>query len=224
MKRRQFIAIPVAVALGASVFAAPSTAGGWAVIWVNHPVTSTTVGTPVEFTYQVLQHGVSKYPSKHSTLVATHAESGKSIDIPVTSPAEGAFSATVTFDQPGHWKLRATAEFLESTISNSFPTMVVTEKGAKADSKPAKQPEATVTVQLINASFTPNKLEIDAGTTVKFVNMDNTLHEIAFRELNIDDSGLIDYQAEFVVTFTEPGEYLYACGPHPGMTGTITVK
>jgi plastocyanin len=73
-------------------------------------------------------------------------------------------------------------------------------------------------------AFVPNRLEIATGTTVTFTNEDGMKHEVAFFEPSIDDSGILDPGDTFSVTFTDPGEYHLACGPHPGMSATIVVQ
>ncbi len=38
------------------------------------------------------------------------------------------------------------------------------------------------------------------------------------------DSGNIDQQKRFSVTFSDPGEFAYYCVPHPWMKGTVLVE
>lgn len=83
-------------------------------------------------------------------------------------------------------------------------------------------PGATVVIE--GSSFGPAMLEVAAGTTVSWVNNDAVKHEVAFDAIALDDSGLLDRGQTFSQTFSVPGIYAYACGPHAGMQGTVVVR
>ncbi len=88
---------------------------------------------------------------------------------------------------------------------------------------------ATVDINIVGASdgawqFDPATISIPAGTTVKWTNQTDISHTIQSENIDFDDSGLLDAGASFTETFDKPGTYFYACGPHPWMTGTITVE
>lgn len=221
MNRRQMLAGTAISMAGIAGLTHRVSAGGWATIELTKPVTSAVAGTPVDFEFQVFQHGVSPIEELDATVVATHADTGTKLEVSATESSPGVYLAEMTFDQPGRWKLRASASF--NGTSASFPTVMVTGKSTSStDGTPAA--DGPVVVEIINTSFVPSALDILAGTTVTFVNRDPIKHEVAFRETSVDDSGIMESNAEYEVTFAMPGEYLYACGPHPGMTGTITVK
>jgi plastocyanin len=222
MKSRRILLLLVIAVLSIGSVAAPVSAGGWATVELSKPVDSAVVGEAVDFEFVVLQHGVSKYEGDAPTLTAIHAESGEKIEASAVETVKGLYSATITFDQPGRWKLRAESGVFGT--SSSFPTLHVTDKGTvstpSAESKPAK----TTEVQLINFSFVPSLVEIGVAEAVTFTNVDAVKHEVAFYEDTIDDAGILDYEESFTVVFTEAGEYHVACGPHPGMSGMIRVK
>lgn len=221
MNRRQILAGTAISVAGIAGLTHRVIAGGWATIELTQPVTSAVASTPVDFEFQVLQHGKSPLEDLDATLVATHADTGTRLEVSAIESSPAIYLATVTFDQPGRWKVRASASF--NGTSSSFPTVMVTGKSTgAADGTPVA--DGPVLVEIINQSFVPSALDILAGTTVTFVNRDPIKHEVAFRETAVDDSGIMEPNAEFEVTFAIPGEYLYACGPHPGMTGTIIVK
>ncbi len=78
-------------------------------------------------------------------------------------------------------------------------------------------------------TFSPQSLNVAAGTMVKFVNNDNTLHTVTFTSApsgvslsSISDSSLAAGNS-FTITLTTPGTYQYHCTIHTWMTGTITV-
>jgi plastocyanin len=88
---------------------------------------------------------------------------------------------------------------------------------------------ATVDVNIVGAAdgawqFDPAAITIPAGTTVKWTNQTDIPHTIQSDNIDFDDSGLLAAGASFTETFDKPGTYSYACGPHPWMTGTITVE
>ena len=80
-------------------------------------------------------------------------------------------------------------------------------------------------VAIDNYSFSPGDLIVPAGTTVTWINHDETPHTVvgatgdpqAFRS-----SGL-DTDDKFSFTFTKPGIYSYLCTVHPYMTGIVLV-
>jgi len=225
MRTSRVFALCLALLLAFAAIAAPVSAGGWATIELSKPVESAIVSTPVTFEFQVLQHGMPEKAVEGDTptLTATHADSGETLDATVTESSKGHYVATLTFDQPGRWKLHAASQSFPS--SSAFPTLVVREAGAVTTASPtAAAAASTATMQIVGATFVPGRLEIAAGTTVTFTNEDSIKHEVAFYEPSIDDSGILEKAETFSVTFTEPGEYHLACGPHPGMSATIVVK
>jgi plastocyanin len=88
-------------------------------------------------------------------------------------------------------------------------------------------PTVTVTVQAIDNSFRPDRVEIAPGTEVVWVNRGRNDHDV----LSDFDFGVAaaDFRPgdEYRYVFTEPGEYPYYCTihgtPEIGMVGTIVV-
>src|SRR3954468_5747528 len=83
-------------------------------------------------------------------------------------------------------------------------------------------PTPTVIV-IKDFAFSPSALTIAPGTTVTWVNEDESPHTIAdngkaFR------SAALDTNDRFSYTFGQPGEFLYHCTMHPMMVGKIVVK
>ncbi len=88
-------------------------------------------------------------------------------------------------------------------------------------------PTQTVTVQAIDNTFRPDRIEIAPGTEVVWVNRGRNDHDL------MTDLGFGVTAAEFGPgdeyrhVFTEPGEYPYYCTihgtPDVGMTGTVVV-
>jgi len=82
---------------------------------------------------------------------------------------------------------------------------------------------AEVAVNIKNFDYSPMNLNIAAGTTVVWKNLDGEPHTIA----SIDGqfrSQALDQDDSFRFTFDHPGVYKYICSIHPKMKATITVK
>jgi plastocyanin len=76
-------------------------------------------------------------------------------------------------------------------------------------------------VEMREYCFTPTVLHVEPGTSVTFVNRDDTSHEVTgvggtwgtFEDLGLGDR--VSY------TFDMDGVYVYSCFLHPGMVGAI---
>jgi plastocyanin len=79
-------------------------------------------------------------------------------------------------------------------------------------------------VQIDNYSFSPGDLIVPAGTTVTWINHDETPHTVvATGDPRAFRSGGLDTDDKFSFTFTKPGIYSYLCTVHPYMTGKVLV-
>jgi plastocyanin len=81
----------------------------------------------------------------------------------------------------------------------------------------------TVYVGLHNLAYQTETLTVVMGTTVVWLNMDPVQHSVVADDETFD-SGLIDPEKTFSVTFTEAGEHGYHCRPHPFMKATVVVR
>jgi plastocyanin len=82
--------------------------------------------------------------------------------------------------------------------------------------------EGEATVEMVDACFSAAITEVDPGTPVTFVNLDDGItHNVGgtlwgnYEDMYTDDT--------YTATFDEPGIYPFACNYHPGMTGAIVV-
>ena len=85
--------------------------------------------------------------------------------------------------------------------------------------KPPPGPVAA-SVDLKDLKFTPDKVSVAPGETVKWEWKENVLHNVhgdGFESANKSDG-------VFSHTFEEPGTYEYECTLHSGMVGTVEVK
>ncbi|MCD9020968.1 cupredoxin domain-containing protein [Cohnella silvisoli] len=101
----------------------------------------------------------------------------------------------------------------------------------KPSPEPSKKPEQgeaeaadkTTIVEIKDFTFSPDKVTIRKGGTVKFINRDKVKHT-ATADGGEFDTGLIGKDVAGEVKFDETGTFSYFCSPHPGMTGTIVVE
>ena len=85
---------------------------------------------------------------------------------------------------------------------------------------PAAASAASTTVTIADFAFAPQTLTVPVGTTVTWTNADGVGHSLvgdSFSSETLDSGAVYSYR------FDTPGEYTYACGLHPSMTGTIVV-
>jgi plastocyanin len=82
--------------------------------------------------------------------------------------------------------------------------------------------EDEATVEMVDACFSAAITEVDPGTPVTFVNLDDGIAHNVGGTLwgNYEDMYAGD---TYTATFDEPGIYPFACSYHPGMTGAIVV-
>jgi plastocyanin len=72
-------------------------------------------------------------------------------------------------------------------------------------------------------TFSPNRIEIAAGSTVVWTNNDQLVHTISADDGSWD-SGPIEPGKTWTHTFTQPGEYAFHCTPHPFMKAVVVVR
>jgi plastocyanin len=88
---------------------------------------------------------------------------------------------------------------------------------------PSVAQNSAVPVVIDNFVFSPERLTINAGTTVTWTNRDDIPHTVVAKN-RLFKSRAIDADDSFSFTFSTPGEYVYFCSLHPHMTGTIVVE
>jgi plastocyanin len=86
------------------------------------------------------------------------------------------------------------------------------------------QDAAASAVSIDNFTFTPQTLNVKAGTTVTWNNKDDIPHGIAADKNAFPRSKALDTDDKFAFTFTTPGTNNYFCYVHSHMTGTIVVQ
>jgi len=106
-------------------------------------------------------------------------------------------------------------------------TMVTILMIVADEQSPPSGSTTTVAIDIVPTSgdwgFDPADIEVPAGSTVTWANHTGVAHTITGDDLTFADSGPLDPTQTFAQTFSEPGVFHYRCGPHPWMTGTVTV-
>ena len=95
---------------------------------------------------------------------------------------------------------------------------------------PTSAPAGSTTVTIAGGAstqtttaFGQNPLTIAAGTTISWLNDDNTPHTSS-ADANQWTSGNIQPGGRFNYTFASAGRFTYHCQIHPNMVGTIVVQ
>jgi plastocyanin len=125
-------------------------------------------------------------------------------------------SYSFTFDAEG------TYSYLDDRDDENtayFGTIVVS---AQAPPPGGGGPSGDATVDLIDDTFRPRDITIDAGSTVVWRNIDDRSHTVTAGDGSFD-SGIFDV-GTFTRTFDVPGVYNYLCILHSGMVGSVTVN
>jgi amicyanin len=83
--------------------------------------------------------------------------------------------------------------------------------------------DAASVITIDNFTFTPPELTVAVGTTVKWVNHDDTPHLVVNKDKAFRSKAL-DTDDSYSFTFTSAGTFDYFCSLHPHMVGKVIVK
>ncbi|WP_120635739.1 plastocyanin/azurin family copper-binding protein [Ruegeria sp. EL01] len=102
------------------------------------------------------------------------------------------------------------------------------ERYAEMFGQPSSAVGEAEVVLMYKYNFCPAELTVQAGTTVRWVNVDKrTSHSVLLKDGSEPESDRL-FPEEFVeMTFLTPGQQNYLCGPHwetQNMIGMITVE
>lgn len=138
---------------------------------------------------------------------AADTAAGTSTASASTSAAEGTTESTAVVPLPG------TAEPVAPPATTQAP----------APQAPAPSADAVQrTVDIIDFEFEPGTLTVPVGSTITWVQKDDSLHTVDFTDGT--ESGDLTQGQTYSRTFTEPGTYDYVCFYHPRMTATVVVE
>ncbi|MDX1578210.1 MAG: cupredoxin family copper-binding protein [Gemmatimonadota bacterium] len=162
---------------------------------------------------------------------------GAAIRIPATPHTLALYATNVTsgtlqgrsvgLDDTTYWGFEFTIPFNAGRWSQIFDPPATPARSPAADTGAPPQavdPAAPVVeIEISNISFGADEIEIEPGTTVRWVNLDPVEHTSTSDD-GLWDSGLIPPEGTFERTFDEPGRFDFYCIPHPFMNGTIVVR
>ena len=80
-----------------------------------------------------------------------------------------------------------------------------------------------VEASIVDLTFQPATIEVDAGSSVTWINEDGVPHTVTARTADFN-SGVMQEGDTFSQTFDEPGTFEYFCAVHPSMSGTVEVS
>jgi plastocyanin len=119
-------------------------------------------------------------------------------------------------------------------VANGGCEFVLIEEGSQTEPEPQVEPQVEpqeepqtepeqVSITIANFAFSPETQTIAAGDSVTWSQQDSAPHTI------VADDGSFSTQTlntgdSFSFTFNTPGTYVYHCGIHPSMIGTIVVE
>jgi cytochrome c2 len=102
--------------------------GGWAVVTVRDVPEYAVAGTPVEFVYDVRQHGVTLRDDVEGSIEATFA--GTRVGAGATSMGNGRYRAILTLPKAGAWKVHISSGW--GPLGGDMEPLTVVAKGAAA--------------------------------------------------------------------------------------------
>ncbi|HEY6237240.1 MAG TPA: cupredoxin family copper-binding protein [Candidatus Elarobacter sp.] len=88
---------------------------------------------------------------------------------------------------------------------------------------PAPAPSPVSTIHIKNFAYVPDTVTIHPGSTVRFIEDDETPHTVTATDHSFD-SGNLSQKETWKHTFAKEGTYTYFCAYHTYMKGTVIVK
>ncbi|VTU32245.1 Amicyanin precursor [Variovorax sp. SRS16] len=84
---------------------------------------------------------------------------------------------------------------------------------------------SVATVDINKFMFMPMEITVAPGTTVRWINHDETPHTVISRDkTKLFVSKAMDTDDKFEFVFAKEGDYTYVCSVHPFMTGVVHVR
>jgi len=84
---------------------------------------------------------------------------------------------------------------------------------------------SVATVDIGKFMFMPMELTVAPGTTVRWINHDQTPHTVSSQGKDkLFASKAMDTDDQFEFVFAKEGDYRYVCSVHPFMTGVVHVR
>jgi len=126
--------------------------------------------------------------------------------------------------------LRPTVPFLSVILAAAalaglgacFSERVQAPAGGQCVAAPDSTPQGSPIIHIVDFSFQPASICVDAGSTVTWVNDDAQAHT-STADQGAWDSPLLSPGNSFTSTFDQVGTFAYHCTPHPFMQGAVVV-
>ena len=112
----------------------------------------------------------------------------------------------------------------DSAVPVSAPTPVPAPTPTPAPANPSSSITIPVgAASLGDRAYAPDSLDVAAGTTVTWMNVDSVPHTSTSDSPGWD-SGTVAPGGQFSVALQTAGTFRYHCTIHPGMVGTVVVR
>lgn len=124
----------------------------------------------------------------------------------------------------GGAKLRA--RFSKALAACAFAAIAGAASVANFSAAAANPAPVAATVDITKFMFMPMELTVAPGTTVRWVNHDETPHTVSSQGKSgkLFASKALDTDDHFDFVFTQEGDFSYVCSVHPFMTGMVHVR
>ncbi len=81
-----------------------------------------------------------------------------------------------------------------------------------------------IVVEVYKKKFRPAEITIEKGDTVIWKNIEKRqYHNVWFKQFDQEEPDYFFPGESYQRTFNDAGKFPYECGPHPKMTGIVTV-
>jgi plastocyanin len=151
-----------------------------------------------------------------------HTATGAGFDTGIIQPGD---LTTVTFDAAGSfaYSCQIHPEMVGRVDVRDASGNLPTAANASPVASPAVTSGPAVEVAIINIAFDPPQLDVSAGTTVTWTNLEAVPHTVTAADGGFD-SGTLDEGGTFQHTFAEAGTFDYVCAIHPSMQASVIVS
>jgi plastocyanin len=116
--------------------------------------------------------------------------------------------------------LLATIAMAQSMDQTQSPDQAQSPTPGGVDATPVQNP---VTVDIYDHAFDPDQITVDPGTTVTWVNKEDSVAHTVTADDGSFDSGTLNPGDSYSVMFDGSGTLAYHCEIHPDMKGSVIV-
>jgi plastocyanin len=136
-------------------------------------------------------------------------------------------------------RINSNLDKAEALLANESPIQITTSETSSTtnqtnlttnSSTASNKTEVKILGDEVKEPYIPGSIIIQTGEKVRWINSDVEVHTVTSGlESSIDkgkqyDSGLLNANQSFELTFDKPGTYNYYCTVHPIMTGLVNVS